>query len=603
VVVAVAAFCCSYLFSVTKSTSNWTASYGVGTGVVGFLQGQFGEEDNERPEVSIISHEDHVEDESHSQYDDFCEVVSSDGAATTPDSVPPSVEKIKRVWALQQEVGASSTPDDGNKKAKWVRYSDEQVQRYRTVHTCYNRLVPLLDMNRPARDETETLRHRQDQASAGVVVGAAAAAAATTTSGRGEVSTGMRLDCPSSSGAGNEAATSGQSSSASAGPETSRFLNYMDDVVFAAASEPGPGRTPPIEPLYYEDIWFVGDSLQRQMYLAFLCQLNPELVASQISHKKQQSSKDFLYTHHFQQPSKDDNPASARTINVRYTEYNLGKGNQDALRDRLLKPTMQQEQQDRRRTTYVVNFAYAWHNTIHAPRLRKTAQDFVQNYTKSQGSADTGDTATFQKDFYVVEATDSLWASSNGQFVQECNPSRYQCECVPLNEERIIGNNGQKRDLFANTFQSGVINVREAFEKRVGVGRGGPGKNGYKPPNLIFLDVYPRLFHQESDASLSYVTENTTCVPYCLPQNWKNDVVVPELLKFGANDYNSSTNNVWIVPVWHQLVARNQMHARYLHGDCEHLSLSSVIMMNEQLIRTMLRRRRQHQMKASSSSS
>ena len=152
---------------------------------------------------------------------------------------------------------------------------------------------------------------------------------------------------------------------------------------------------------------------------------------------------------------------------------------------------------------------------------------------------------------FVVEPNIEEFHTRNGLFAPTPNDNRTDCQ--PLTPERMLGR--------------GQLAPNVPFNK----------KDELPPlPLSVFQDLYPG---KEYDS----VRENATyqCYPDCAPQKWRLDLVRKFL----------SGSKVHIVPVWWQMAALNLQHGIVQARkpcDCIHKDISSLISMNNQLIRTMM---------------
>ena len=148
-----------------------------------------------------------------------------------------------------------------------------------------------------------------------------------------------------------------------------------------------------------------------------------------------------------------------------------------------------------------------------------------------------------------VESNDQQFPTSNGVYTEAC---KLACQCEPLTQLRLQGkeipyDNGRNH-----------VNLTQV-------------PSNYNIPSLVAALYSPkhRLLTLEQDG--------IRCVPDCAPPNWRNDLVRSVLQE-------SPTH---IVPAWEQLVAHGKEHAKRF-GDCTHLTVEAALMMNQQLIRTLL---------------
>jgi hypothetical protein len=146
-----------------------------------------------------------------------------------------------------------------------------------------------------------------------------------------------------------------------------------------------------------------------------------------------------------------------------------------------------------------------------------------------------------------VEPTEEQWPTSNGMFTTSCS---WRCKCEALTPERILG--------VGNAYDHSEHQVDMSQDKR----NTGP-----------FVDLI------DFGTSPSQRT-NESCIPDCLPASWRRDLANGIL---GTN----SSSKLHIVPVWRQLVERGVLNAK-LPFDCTHKSADALMVMTQQLVRSML---------------
>ena len=77
----------------------------------------------------------------------------------------------------------------------------------------------------------------------------------------------------------------------------------------------------------------------------------------------------------------------------------------------------------------------------------------------------------------------------------------------------------------------------------------------------------------------TYDIQTEECLPDCLPATWRMDLVRAIL--------EETDHNLTLVHLFWQMHAKRAPSGRMPVGDCTHKSLDTVMMMNEQLIRSM----------------
>jgi hypothetical protein len=146
------------------------------------------------------------------------------------------------------------------------------------------------------------------------------------------------------------------------------------------------------------------------------------------------------------------------------------------------------------------------------------------------------------------------WPSSNGNFPLAC---MWICPCEFLGPLRLMGRGNIDGLLRIN----GTNSVEKSILPTPTVS------------NLILNQLYP---------DLPWANNNTeNCVPDCLPATWRMDMARAILIK--------TENKVSIVPVFWQLYAKGSQSGRAT-GDCTHKSLDAVLLLNEQVARSMMKK-------------
>jgi hypothetical protein len=152
---------------------------------------------------------------------------------------------------------------------------------------------------------------------------------------------------------------------------------------------------------------------------------------------------------------------------------------------------------------------------------------------------------------FVVEPNIEEWFTRNGLYTGTVYGNKVVCQ--PLTEERMLG-----RGEVAAGLDYGVWDESEPLSLSV------------------FHDLYPGKKYASVFGNATY-----KCYPDCTPQKWRLDLVRRHL----------ALSKVHIVPVWWQMAALNLQHGIITArkpGDCIHKDISTLISMNDQLVRTML---------------
>eukprot|EP00521_Asterionellopsis_glacialis_P007965 CAMPEP_0195288102 /NCGR_PEP_ID=MMETSP0707-20130614/4901_1 /TAXON_ID=33640 /ORGANISM="Asterionellopsis glacialis, Strain CCMP134" /LENGTH=430 /DNA_ID=CAMNT_0040347925 /DNA_START=129 /DNA_END=1417 /DNA_ORIENTATION=- len=281
----------------------------------------------------------------------------------------------------------------------------------------------------------------------------------------------------------------------------------------------------------YRRIWFIGDSVHLQQFMALNCWIMGSMFAPHRSMRE--CGEQSVYEH------------DLGTTNLIYSElgWNFKSSNHEApLYDTVFPQAIQTSTAE---DAIVINLGLHYDST-RADLLQKAAKFIVK------GSQNTNATV------FVMETSDEQWPTSNGVWSPQCVEQMGQCEAVTPERQRGRGKWGSKVDL--------TMDIDRIPE----------------PDYEQFGNLYPNLFLDE-DHNYEFkvktgVDPTQRCVPDCLPANWRNDMVRPLLLQ--------DDSKITLVPIWKQLVSQQANHARR-NGDCIHKALDALQVMNEQLLRSM----------------
>mmetsp|Transcript_58939 Transcript_58939/g.68870 ORF Transcript_58939/g.68870 Transcript_58939/m.68870 type:complete len:410 (+) Transcript_58939:87-1316(+) len=281
--------------------------------------------------------------------------------------------------------------------------------------------------------------------------------------------------------------------------------------------------------LQYKRIWFIGDSVLRQVFSVLIAQLFPDAnMTDGVAEGPETNNVAFVYNH------------SKGSTQLRYSKSGyLWDPNERSL--------YMNEFQDAIRTSttndaIIINRSHHYDHQL-GPALQK-AVDFIAN-------------ATTDAAIFFIEAPDEQWPTSNGMFTKAC---MWKCKCEALNNDRIAGRGTMVDHSKHNSSIIGDLNLHSYQQD--------------KKLRAFYESMYPQFVIENTSHSLF-----TTWVPSYLPATWKNDMVNPILQK--------SAPHIKIVPIWRQLVARGIEHGRG-DGDCTHKSLNAVLAIGEQLLRAMV---------------
>jgi hypothetical protein len=166
----------------------------------------------------------------------------------------------------------------------------------------------------------------------------------------------------------------------------------------------------------------------------------------------------------------------------------------------------------------------------------------------------------------------------NGNFLPACN---WRQECEVLTEARLVGHGNVSLPSKPNYTYADIL--QEA-------------KKSLALPNFHYFD---NIFGHSS----SNYTNNTNdwwrdsqggldCIPNCLPANWRSQVTQHILTdhnkRHATNNHDYHSMSLQVVPTWWQFVDRGRVNGLIKAKDCTHKSLSSIMNMNNQLVRQMI---------------
>ena len=148
--------------------------------------------------------------------------------------------------------------------------------------------------------------------------------------------------------------------------------------------------------------------------------------------------------------------------------------------------------------------------------------------------------------FYMEPAMEE-WPTSNGLYTPSC---MWRCRCEFVDPMRLIGR---------GNYSHPSTNRTADFSFKLPT-----------PTDDWLLRLYP---------NGTYATNTEDCLPDCLPATWRMDLAHAIL--------DETYHNLTLVPLFWQMHAKRAPSGRMPVGDCTHKSLDTVMMMNEQLIRSM----------------
>jgi hypothetical protein len=293
----------------------------------------------------------------------------------------------------------------------------------------------------------------------------------------------------------------------------------------------------------YDTIWFFGDSLVQQQYVSFLCMVDPSLDRLQYNLTRPFTNiyEPPIYWHAMYNNSLGD---LTRIVFSRFgfrfdpAQPNLYiRGFPDAVATMTANDAI------------VVGASAHYRSTFGSDMER--ALTFIANQSLVAAAPI----------FYMENAAEE-WPTSNGLYTQSC---MRLCTCEPVNSERILGH-GSLTTFNNNTYLKDVVVET--------------------PDTDFFGRLYP---------DMQFPNNESVCIPDCLPGSWRMDLANAIFLNKKrnsvtyTNNLTTFPNRVHYVPVWRQLIASGVSNARVKVGDCTHKSLNSIMIMNQQLLRTMIK--------------
>ena len=301
----------------------------------------------------------------------------------------------------------------------------------------------------------------------------------------------------------------------------------------------------------HNNILFLGDSVLRQQYFTFVCMLDPEATEDRFVkfHNGGSDTPEFSFVHHHSSSAVN----AASTTTVHYAAF----GPKFAHRMR-----------------HLYEFALPWaignytqqdaivvDASRHFPSSRFQLYDKILSHLKEQSTKT-------KASFYYMEPTPEEWPTSNGLYFGGCYLT---CECHALDDAKLKGR--------ATPYDPHVNLTDPKVEGKEPV-----------PKYDDFVPFYPntaRLFTTEMDPA------DRSCLPDCTPADWRVQLVRSKLIGNQTtthnNNNNNNNNNFHLVPTYWQLVGKPHHSSAWASKDCTHRSLDAIVMMNEQLIRTMRR--------------
>jgi hypothetical protein len=289
----------------------------------------------------------------------------------------------------------------------------------------------------------------------------------------------------------------------------------------------------------YDTIWFIGDSLLEEQFYLTVCMIDPTMGSTTgapyaITHIE---DMDFLPGIGTQLEWKHAHDSTTTTV-LKYSRYGLRWGDEKNIYLDAYPTAITTLGEN---GAIVLDAAYHY-DSAHVNEFENVINFIANLSTKTNASV------------FYMEPSMEEWPTSNGMYVASC---LFRCRCEFLDHSRLIGR---------GNYSDPTENITRDFLR---------GKQPTPPvSNEILNLLYP---------NLPWTNNTETCFPDCLPATWRMDMARTILA--------TVENNVSIVPVFWQLHAKGSPSGRIPAGDCTHKSLDAVLLMNEQLARSMRRRK------------
>jgi hypothetical protein len=277
-------------------------------------------------------------------------------------------------------------------------------------------------------------------------------------------------------------------------------------------------------------IWFIGDSILEQQFYVFLCMVHPKLELPEIKYSSQRPGTPLeTIAAHFTYNH------SMGSTNIIYSKFGhvWHPDETNLYVDAFPKAVAALTEKDS-----IILDASAHYNSEVALKLER-ALNCIGNRSQDSNAS-----------IFYMEPTPDEWPTSNGHFTMGC---MWFCTCESLDAARMMGRGSLHSD--PNVGAEKLISHLEV-------------------PIDFFGKRYP---------DLAFANNTESCVPDCLPATWR--------MELARSIFETTNNRVHMVPLWYQLVGR--LTAMTHVGDCTHKSLEAVLMMNHQLLRSMVRSKSQ----------
>jgi hypothetical protein len=299
----------------------------------------------------------------------------------------------------------------------------------------------------------------------------------------------------------------------------------------------------------YRKIWFIGDSVMRQMYFVMMCMTDDAyhkdfLHTAKLKEERPMWTATFPLTNFTADNSTiTTNIQTNDTANRTWLHYSMFGPNWHRDNKGLFKHFPIAMRNATREDAIIVNAGH--HYDFGKVKLLKEALSYVTKMSQLTEAR-----------VFFVETADEQWRTSNGMFEGKF---MFRGQCAPLTPSQLLG-----------------LGVPNEEDLRKANSTGWIVKRASRPTFEHFGEAYPYMF--DGNKSIVPAYNASSCRPYCLPADWRSKVALPLL--------QSNVSRVHIVPIWKQMVARKLMRTKD-HGDCTHGAVDSVIEMNRQLLRAM----------------
>jgi hypothetical protein len=277
----------------------------------------------------------------------------------------------------------------------------------------------------------------------------------------------------------------------------------------------------------FDRVWFIGDSVLKQLYWNLICMLSLTTVEDIIGNVQATFANNITYM--------KDGYEFNTTLNSTFIRYTQFGWKFDTTEQALYQTDFPEAVR-----TYTENDAIVINAGAHYDGTRttllKNAATFIHNMSHQS-----------KANIFYVETSDEQWPTSNGMYTEACT---WKCQCEHLTPERILG--------YGDTYDTSEKHINMSLD---------PSNMG---PFVDGIDV---------DRN-QILRHHSLCIPDCLPASWRSDLANPILERNASNKFH-------LVPVWRQLVERRLFSSKSL-GDCIHKTGDALIAMTQQLCRSML---------------